>query len=139
MIKAASVIPVKKVLDGVDPSGETWVQIKPATYRDEMVRGEMLKDRQYAIDDEYGVVTKVGVNLYQLHAEEIWICYHSAQIKIESTDEKTGKAIVQEPFKPKEKMGRGEFMAELARLPRAVVSEWHRRVTEVNSDWQYPF
>ena len=138
MIKAASIVPVRKELTRADPSGQTWAMITPASYRQDMVRGEMLRNREYAVDDNYGVVTRVDVNIYRLHAEELWITYHSASIVLEDVDD-DGKPANVDLFRPKDEMTRSEFMVALGRLPRPVVSEWHQALVSVVPDWQYPF
>lgn len=138
MIKAASVVPLKRELKRSDPSGKTWVMVTPSSYRQDMIRGEMLRNREYAADDTYGVVTRVDVNIYMLHAEELWISYHSADIVLEDVD-KDGKAVKIGLFKPKDEMTRSGFMTALGKLPRHVVTEWHQQVVSIVPDWQYPF
>jgi len=129
-IKVSSPTPTKKFLPS-DPDGGSWVMIKPTTYRDELVRGEVLKEREVSSN---GMVSK-GINIYRLHAEELWLTYADAHIV---TSEEDGEPVCV-PFKPREEMERGDFMDVLTGLPSAIVLEWHRLMTEVNPDWAYPF
>ena len=73
-IKARSVVPVKKVLDKSDPTGDTWVMIQPITYRHDMERGEYLKDHRMEIDG-FDMSERVSVNRYRLYATELWLSY----------------------------------------------------------------
>lgn len=126
-IKTSAIAPVKKELIRVDPSGETYVMIKPITYRDDMMRGELLKERE--VSSAYG---SKGLNIYILRAEELWLTYASAHIVLEDED---GKQT--EPFS--EEMTRTAFMEALSALQPAIVLEWHQMLVEVNPDWAFPF
>jgi hypothetical protein len=129
-IKVSGMAPTKKHLDGVDPSGDSWVLIKPITYRDDMRRGELLKERETATT-RAGSVTK-GINMYLLRAEELWLTYGGAHIVLEDKDgEET------QPFS--DEMTKTEFMAALESLEPPIVLEWHMKLVEVNPDWAFPF
>lgn len=132
-IKVSPVTPVKKFLLRSDPSEDTWVMIKPITYRDDMLRGEVLREQEWA-STMSGEAKSSGLNMYRLRAEELWITYHSAHIVIEDEDGNT-----REPFKPRDEMTRQAFMDALADLPTNVVLEWHEKMVEVNPDWRFPF
>lgn len=137
-IEAVSTTPVKKILDVSDESGQSWVMILPASQRHEEMRGEHLKSRAFAYDDVKGLVSKVNVNLYSLHVEEIWILYGGAHIEILETLE-DGKKSTSQPFKAPEKMTSFEFHTAVGKLPRSAIDEWHAKLVEVNPDWQFPF
>ena len=139
-VKAGPTQPVKKLLDSSDPSGDTWVMIKPATYRDDILRGELLKDSRLVASGVQGVGMQSFVNQYALRAEEIWLTFEGAHLVLEGEDEK-GKISAEEPFKDKTRANwsRGEFMDALDLLPPFVVIEWSRKVIEVNADWALPF
>lgn len=126
-IKVSEMTPVKKHLTGVDPSGDSWVLIKPITYRDDMQRGELLKEREMGA----GGAGK-GINMYLLRAEEIWITYANAHIVLEDEDGKEAQPFTEE-------MTKKEFMTVLEGLLPAVVFEWHGKLVEVNPDWAFPF
>lgn len=137
-ITAVSTTPVKKVLDESDSSGQSWVSILPASQRHEEMRGEHLKSRAFAYDDVKGLVSKVNVNLYSLHVEELWILYGGAHIEIVETL-KDGKQTTSQPFKAPGQLTYAEFHTAIGKLPRRVIDEWHARLVEVNPDWQFPF
>lgn len=130
-IKAAPVGPVKRLLVDSDPSGDTWVMINPVTYREDMLRGEVLKTREISREGS----RMQSVNLYTLYAEEIWLTYDDARIIIDDD----GEELVL--FKPRTDMTKETFMAALThkKMPPGVVLEWHTQVVEVNPDWMYPF
>jgi len=130
VIKISPITPVKKELDQADPSGETYVMIKPITYRDDMARGELLKERETS---NTGRASK-GINMYFLRAEELWLTYADAHIVLEDEDGKQS-----EPFGPREEMTRDDFMKALIALQPAIVFEWHQKIVEVNPDWAFPF
>jgi len=131
-IQISAVMPEKKFLSEADPSNDTWVMIKPITYRDDMLRGELLKERE-TLNSPGGQAMK-GINMYRLRAEELWLTYVDAHIVLEDAEgNKT------EPFKPCEEMTRAQFMEALASLPTQVVLEWYTRMLEVNQDWAFPF
>lgn len=132
-IKISAMTPVKKVLIESDASGDSWIMIRPITYRDDLVRGELLKEREVASDGIGGSMTK-GINMYRLRAEELWLTYADAHIVFEDAD--GGQA---EPFVPRDEMTKVEFMQALSDLSPSVVLEWHQRMVEVNPDWAYPF
>jgi len=132
-IHISAMTPVKKILVQSDPSEDSWVMIRPITYRDDLQRGELLKEREVASDAYGGSMTK-GINMYRLRAEELWLTYADAHIILEDEDGEQS-----EPFSPHDEMGKANFMQALASLSPAVVLEWHRRMVEVNQDWAYPF
>jgi len=129
-IKISAMTPVKKELDRADPSGETYVMIKPITYRDDMMRGELLKEREVSSE---GRASK-GLNMYLLRAEEMWLTYADGHITLEDEDGKQSQ-----PFSPREEMTRAGFMEALSALPSNIALEWHQKMVEVNPDWAFPF
>lgn len=126
-IKISAMTPVKKHLEGVDPSGDSWVLIKPITYRDDMLRGELLKEREMTTTG-----LGKGLNMYQLRAEELWLTYAGANIVLEDEDGKEAQPFTDE-------MTKAEFMAVVGPLVPAIVLEWHQKLVEVNPDWAFPF
>lgn len=132
MIKVSPTEPIKKILSESDPSEDTWVMVKPITYREDMQRGEILKQRQFT--ETAAAQTMQGLNMYALRAGELWLTYHSCCIVLEDEEGNTS-----EPFKPVEEMTRREFMEALGNLPSEVVVEWYNAMLEVNPDWRFPF
>lgn len=125
-IKAADTVPVKKELRECDPSGDTWVMIRPITFRDDLLRGDFL-----------------GGNKALLKAQELWITYPTKEeldgrppchIVIE---DKAGNES--EPFGDKEEMGRQKFIEALEKLDPEIVFEWYKKMLELNPGWTYPF
>jgi len=127
-IKISAMAPVKKVLSRADPSLETYVMVKPITYRDDMARGELLKEREVSDGGSK------GINMYLLHAEELWLTYADAHIVLE---DEAGKQT--QPFSSREEMTKASFMQALTELLPPVVLEWHQKMVEVNPDWAFPF
>ena len=134
-VKVSPMGPVKKILEQADPTEDTWVMIRPITFREDMLRGEILKQRPITEDPVTGQQTSHGLNMYALRAEELWLTYHSCHIVLE---DKEGDKI--EPIgKPADEITRNEFMEGLTALPSYIVIEWYNLMLEVNPDWRYPF
>lgn len=129
-IKISPMTPVKKVLIVSDPSEDSWVMIKPITYRDDMMRGELLKERETSSESR----ASKGLNMYLLRAEEMWLTYADAHIILEDETDKQSQ-----PFGPREEMVRADFMEALSALQPSIVFEWHQKMVEVNPDWAFPF
>lgn len=130
-IKNSAIAPVKKFLVDVDPSEDTWVMIKPITFRDDIARGELLKQRETYNTSTPGVMASKGLNMYRLRAEELWLTYDDAHIVLEDSDSSL--------FKPRSEMTRNEFLQVLGSLPPAVILSWYSKMLEVNPDWAFPF
>jgi hypothetical protein len=130
-------VPQKHDLLIAAPDGGLSVYITPASFREDLMRGQYLQDNRYMATSEGGVARSVHVNQYGLKAEEIWITYHHADFSC--TEIQDGKEVEVQPFKPRDEMTKSGFMRTLARLPTDVVLEWNSKVLEVNPDWQYPF
>ena len=128
--------PVKVVLTQADPSGETWLLFRRPTWRDDELRGELLKDTRLVMTDG-GLTKQVQVNPYLLRSEEIWILYIDGNLVIEnSKGERTSL------LKPKNEMTKEVFMQVLGdpRLGMDVAWEIHNRmIEEAAPDWRYPF
>ena len=133
-IKASSVTPVKKELKRSDPSGDTWVLVRPATTREDLLRGELLKTQEVSWDDEGRIATRVVVNQYQLQLEEMWLTFAGGHVVLENED-----GELKELFKKGEETTRSEFFADVARVPPPARNEWVSLVREVNPAWLYPF
>ena len=134
-IKAVSIEVIPIPLIESDPSGETIFFMRPATGRDDIRRGDLLRNRAYAQDDVYGVVTKVEANLPELRVEELWLLYDHAECVIE-----TGEDEKSEPFKEKKLMKRSDFMTALWMLPVEARSElWAATIALCAKGWLSPF
>jgi len=135
-IKAAETAPVKVVLTEADPSGETYLLFRRPTWRDDELRGELLKDTQVVMTDN-GIAKRVTVNPYLLRTEEIWILYFDGSLVVEDLQGKQESLL-----RPKAEMTRDAFMAALRdpRLATEVLWEIHNKLIEaVASEWRYPF
>lgn len=117
--------------------GSISVYITPASYREDLLRGQYLQDNRYVANAVGQISQNVRVNQYGLKAEEIWITYHHAELACMEIQD--GKEVEIQPFKPKAEMTKSEFMRLLGRLPSDVVLEWYSKVLLVNPDWKYPF
>ena len=137
----ATLTPVEFKLERSDPTSKTWVRIAPATYEDEIERGELLKERDFVEHAQYGLVSKANVNLKALQALEIWLTYRGCNIILVGKDFE-GEDYSAEPFKditPRNEADRAKFYTALGSLPPSVVREWRGKLTTVNPDWLYPF
>ena len=136
-IQAAPLVAQKMTLDDrtVDPSGDTWVYVRPATGREHLSRGELLKETSYELN---GAIV-VRANPILLQFEEIWLTAGNE-------DGKVGNIVVQRGDEKRvffEKSindyTRSEFMEELTALPPMVLANWVVVVRRVNIAWQSPF
>lgn len=136
-IQAAPLVAQKMLLDDrtVDPSGDTWVYVRPATSREHLARAEMLKETSYEPD---GTIVVRG-NPVLLQFEEIWLTAGNedgkvGNIVVHRGDEK--RVFFEKPF---DDYTRAEFMEELSDLPPMVVVNWVVVVRRLNKAWQSPF
>lgn len=133
-IKASPVTPVKKELKRSDPSGDTWVLVKPASTREDLLRGELLKTQEVSWDDEGRIATRVVVNQYQLQLEEVWLTFGGGHVVLEK-EEGEDETL----FPNGEKTTRPDFFADIMKIPPSARNEWVGLVREVNPAWLYPF
>jgi len=136
-IQAAPLVAQKMALDDrtVDPSGDTWVYVRPATGREHLARAELLREISYELN---GAIV-VRVNPVLLQYEEIWLTSGNA-------DGKVGNIVVLRDKEEKifftkslNDYTRTEFMEELSELPPTVVANWVAVVRRVNAAWRSPF
>jgi len=133
-IKVSTQVDKTKYLKTTDPSGETYVVIRPPDFGMESERDEILKQRSM---DRAGRVN-VEVNLSTLWAIEIWLTYVETNLHVQYTDEQ-GEVVKEIKFEPKDQMTRDQFLRRLGELPPGMVYEWHMRLVEVVPDWAVPF
>ena len=136
-IKAVPVEVVAIQLLQSDPDGETTFWMRPATGRDDLLRGELLKNRAFASDMTYGAVTKIEVNIQELRMEELWILYdHAECVLITGPDPEKDK---EEPFKERKLMTKVEFFAAYYRLPADARAElWSETIAQCSPGWRFP-
>jgi len=136
-IQAAPLVAQKMALDDrtVDPSGDTWVYVRPATGREHLSRAEMLKEISY---EPNGAVV-VRANPILLQFEEIWLTAGNEDGKVGNIVVHRGddKRIFFE--KSIKDYTRSEFMEELADLPPIVLANWVVVVRRLNAAWRNPF
>lgn len=132
-LKASLVTPVKRELSVADPSGDTWVLIKPASTREDLARGELLKTQEVSWDDEGRIATRVVVNQYELQLREMWLTFGGGHIVLESEDGKK-----EELFKKGEEITWQDFFSDAMKIPTQARNEWARLVREVNRAWLFP-
>lgn len=135
-IKAVDTAPVKIVLTKADPSGDTFLLFRRPTWRDDELRGELLKESQLVMTDN-GLTKRIMVNPYLLRTEEIWILYFDGNLVLEDLDGKQTSML-----RPKENMTKDAFMQVLrdSRLGVEVLWEIHNEMIEkVAPEWRYPF
>lgn len=137
-IKAAPVEIVPIVLMDSDPTGETIFYMRPASGRDDIRRGQLLRNRAYASDEVYGVVTKVEANLPELRVAELWLLYDHAECVVINGEEPNEEKA--EPFLERKKMTRKQFTDALCMLPAGVRTElWNRMIEQCAPGWFSPF
>lgn len=139
-IKVSKPVPVKKFLDISDPTGETYVIIRPPSPGAINERAMELSKRTPTVSEGY-YHTQVDVNTERLHRLEIWLTYEDTNLKIEVTDD-DGEVVEVIEFKPRNLMTRREFEETLDRIAvvaYGVLVEWNQRVREVVPQWDSPF
>ena len=120
-----------------DPTGETYVVIRPPDYAAERARSELLKHRSF-IPEGNNLRTQVEVNLNDLWALEIWLTYQETNLHVIFRDE-DGEITREIEFEPRGQITREEFMQRLGELPPGIVYEWRAAVVDVVRDWAVPF
>ncbi|NIV30507.1 MAG: hypothetical protein GWN58_13715 [Anaerolineae bacterium] len=136
-ITASTPVAQTRYLSVSDPTGETFVVIKPPDYGAETERGELLSKRTL-VPDGTMLRTQVETNLNQLWALELWLTYVETNLVVEFEDDQ-GNTTKTVRFEPRDQMSRAEFLNRLAQLPPGVVYEWHACVVDVVRDWSVPF
>lgn len=134
-IKCAPLVPQRMELTNLDESGDTFVWVRPATGRDKLARGELLKDRVYSQNGLHSSVNPVA-----LQNLEIWLTAGNddgevGNIVVEYSDGSSRTFF----SKKKGDYTRATFINELNELPDKVIAAWHAKVVEVNPGWFYPF
>jgi hypothetical protein len=136
-IQASTPVAQTRYLSISDPSGETYVVIRPPDYQAETERGQMLSKRTL-VPDGTMLRTQVDTNLNELWALELWLTYVETNLVVEFKDEK-GEVVKTIKFEPRDQMSRGEFLNRLGQLPPGIVYEWHSCVVDIVRDWAVPF
>jgi len=133
VIKISEFLPQERKMNRVDPSGETWVKIKPPDMEAESLRQNLLTRKRFHFDDQGQIESvEVAVNNGELYAAEIWLTYEDTNGEYD-----IGGEVVK--FEPRSKETRAAFLTKLVKLPPAIVWEWHSKVVDVVRDWQNPF
>jgi hypothetical protein len=122
-------------LSDLDESGDTFVWVRPATGREKLQRGELLKDRTLT---DRGLHS--SVNPVALQNLEIWLTAGNedgdiGNIVVEYDGGDTRRFFPQK----KDEYTRVTFFKELNELPDIVIAAWHAQVIKVNPGWFYPF
>jgi hypothetical protein len=142
-IEAAPIVPQKQLLD-IDPDGESWVLVVPATPVMNLQRGELLKMQEF---DSSGYFTRVIVNPVLLQNKEVWLSFPGRDPKF--VDEPAHIVIVDETAKdgkrvlfskpPKDGWSESAFYEILEDLDPAIIASWVAAVRRVNRGWVFPF
>lgn len=140
-IKAASVEPQMVKLEDLDPSGETWVWVKPRTARMDLQRAQLLKTQEWTPDGQF---IRVVVNPIELQHWQIWLSCGGPNGEIGNIVVESGEGdelVTTRLFAKKrdEYSGFGEFQRELFEAPVQLVSYWTGAIYGVNGSWVFPF
>lgn len=122
-------------LSDLDPSGDTWVWVRPASGREKLQRGELLKDRtltERGLHSSVNPVALQNLEIYLVSGNEDGEIGH---IVVEYDDGETRTYFA----KKRSDYTRAEFIKELNELPDIVIAAWHAQVIRVNAAWFYPF
>jgi len=142
--KASPVVPQKRPL-GVDPE-DSWVYVRPATQRMNLMRAELLRGQEF---DTRGVYLRATVNPVVLQNKELWLSSPAsdpdwkeaiAHVAVDYYDdgEKTKTKVFFEKA-PEGGWTEAKFYQELEKLPPMIVSSWVVEVHGVNQGWVLPF
>ena len=143
--KASPVVPVRKALD-VDPE-DSWVYVRPATQRMNLMRAEMLRGQEF---DTRGIYLRSTVNPVALQNKELWLSSPAsdpdwkeeiAHISVDYYDDEDEKTETKVFFEKTPEGGwtENKFYQELEKLPVMAVSSWVGAVHQVNQGWVLPF
>lgn len=138
-ITISTFTPERRELRSADPSGETWVKIKPPGMEEEIQRGRLTSKRTYRYDDEGFMEVAIDTNTRLLWAEEMWLTYKDTNLHVVLEGAGDDDEDVEITFKPRSKTDYQEFMKALLQLPRQIFYEWHHLVTDVVPEWRRPF
>ena len=141
-ITATPVTPQVKKLTDLDPSGDTWVWVKPNTARMDLLRAQLLQTQEWTSDGRF---IRVVVNPVELQHWQIWLAAGGpngdiGHIILEEKDEKG--VVTETQLMPKKKddySGFTEFQQDLFKCPPALISHWTAAIYDVNRSWLYPF
>jgi hypothetical protein len=134
-IQAAPLVPQRMELTSLDESGDTFVWVRPATGREKLQRGELLKDRVFTQSGLHSSVNPVA-----LQNLEIWLTAGNGDGDIGTIVVEYDGGETRTFFdKKKVEYTRADFIKELNELPDIVIATWHAKVIEVNPGWMYPF
>jgi hypothetical protein len=140
-IKAAAVVPQQKKLMDLDPTGESWVWVKPTTARMDYLRANLLQTQEWTSDGRF---IRVVVNPVELQHYQIWLSSGGPDGSIGSliladVDEEGKERLTTLFPKKRDDYTLGDFMDELYKCPPQLISHWTAAIYEVNRSWMYPF
>lgn len=138
-ITISTFTPQRRELRSADPTGETWVKIKPPGMEEEIQRSRMTSKRTYKYDDEGFMEVSIDSNTRLLWAEEIWLTYVDTNLDVVMEGAGDDGEDLEITFDPRKKTDYSTFMQHLLRLPRQIFYEWHHMVTDVVPEWRRPF
>jgi len=136
--------PVEKSfkLDKADPTGETYVVVRQATYGEHAKRDEMFSETTRIYDDqEKGrVQVKQKWNLPDVWKKEIFLTLCDCNIERVAADGTSSLLFqfVNHGGHSRLNMKEGAFSEALGFMPLDVALEIHEKVMEVNPDWAPP-
>ena len=137
-IKVASLVAERVELRDSDPTGDTWIDVKAVTGRQDLERGRLLKISDIMWDESGRLAKRVIVNPAMLRMEELWLPYGGSHVVLAQTDADGAETKV-ELFLDGAKITRERFMEDASKLPPLALREWSAAVRVLNPDWQYPF
>lgn len=135
----------------LDPTGETYVKIRPPRFEDELERGRLRSKHTFAYDEQGFQVRQVDINLNHLWALEIWLTYEDTNLRVdiprEATEAEVEKGVAEAggqitdtvSFLPRRQMNMTDFLQRLSGLPPNFVYHWHALVVDVVRQWADPF
>ena len=138
-LEVSAMVPEMRRLLNNDPSGDTWVKIKPPGFEEEKQRGQLLKKRSYSYDDDGYLNTDVDCNVRQLWATELWLTFEEANIHVKFVDDEGETVKEVKMVGTKDDYTYSEFMEKLNALPTNIIYEWRSAVVDVIPDWRNPF
>jgi hypothetical protein len=130
-------VPEQRKLEVIDPTGETWVIVRPPGWEEDKRRGELLRNRRYSYDERGFLVTEVDCNIRELWEAEIWLTYENTNLDVDI--EQGGEVLKTITFDPRDETKFDEFMDKLGELPPFIIRAWRGAVVDIVRDWRNPF
>jgi len=139
-------VPERYDLLELDPTGETYVVVKPATVAEQALRDELWarQTRTYNVDMPSAVEVKTDSTFAQRQALEVFLTLCECNLLFQETDSegnsigepytliKSGKRENGMPFL---NMSKEEFMLAWGKLEQGVADEIYGRILEKNPLW----